>query len=92
MSTIANFHAGDNLTIWGVNLSDFTETLINNAGASGYTGVAIAFSAPGKPTQSVVLAGYSSADFTNGRLVQSSATTPDLPGLPGSGYVTIRGA
>nr|WP_294528259.1 hypothetical protein [uncultured Rhodopila sp.] len=92
MSTVVNFHSGDDLTIWGVNLSDFTETLVNNAGAAGYTGLAVVFSAPGRPAESVVLAGYTSADLTNGRLVQSVGKTSDLPGLPGSEYVTIHGA
>jgi hypothetical protein len=89
-STIVGFHSGDSATIWGVNLSDFTETLVDNIGVPGATGLALAFSAPGHPTANLILADYTKADLTNGRLTQSTGSTNDLPGLPGSDYVTIR--
>ncbi|MBS0639877.1 MAG: hypothetical protein U1E70_19975 [Acetobacteraceae bacterium] len=89
-STVANFGSGDDLTIWGVSLSDFTVNLFDNAGAEGFKGLGFAFSKPGQPTANAVLAGYSTADLTNGRLSQVLGTTPDLPGLPGSAFLTIH--
>jgi hypothetical protein len=89
-STIANFHSGDNATIFGVTLADFSVNLFNNVGAPGFTGLAFAFSEPGHPTANLVLAGYSIADLTNGRLSQTLGTTQSLPGDPGSPYLTIH--
>jgi hypothetical protein len=90
-STIANFHSGDNATIFGVTLADFNVHLYDNAGAPGFTGLAFAFTEAGHPTANLVIAGYSIADLTNGRLSQAFGTTPDLPGNPGSPYLTIHG-
>jgi hypothetical protein len=89
-STVANFHSGDDLTIWGVSLSDFNVDLFDNAGAPGFTGLAFAFSKTGQPTANAVIAGYSINDLTNGRLSQVLGTTQDLPGLPGSAFLTIH--
>nr|WP_294522384.1 NF038122 family metalloprotease [uncultured Rhodopila sp.] len=88
-STIVNFHPGDSATVWGVNATDFTLTLLDNQGAAGATGLDYIFSAPGHQAASFVLAGYTSADLTNGHLTASYGTTPNLPNLPGSAYVTI---
>ena len=85
-----NFHAGDNATVFGVNATDFKVLVLDNQGAAGFTGVDLIFTAPGRTDTSFVLAGYTSADLTNGRLSQSFGTTPDLPGLPGSQYLTIH--
>ena len=90
-STIVKFHAGDNMTIWGVNPTDFSEMVLDNQGAPGYTGVDLIFTHPNQPAVSFVLAGYTSADLTNGRLSSSYGTTPDLRGLAGSQYLTIHG-
>jgi hypothetical protein len=89
-STIVNFHTGDNATVFGVNATDFKVLVLDNQGAAGFTGVDLIFTAPGRTDTSFVLAGYTSADLTNGRLSQSFGTTPDLPGLPGSQYLTIH--
>lgn len=89
-STIVNFHAGDNATVWGINQSSFHMTVLDNQGAAGATGVDLIFSAPGHVDTSFVLAGYTSADLTNGRLSMSYGQTPDLPGLPGSEYMTLH--
>jgi hypothetical protein len=91
-STIANFHSGDNATIFGVTLADFNVHLFDNAGAPGFTGLTFAFTQAGHPTANLDLAGYSIADLTNGRLSQTFGTTPDLPGLPGSPFLTIHAA
>jgi hypothetical protein len=84
VSTITGFHTGDSATIQGVDLTDFKETVTNNAGLAGASGLGLSFSAPGHPTTELVLAGYSSADLSNGRLSLSSGETPDGP------FVTIR--
>jgi serralysin len=89
-STIANFHSGDNATVWGVSPTDFKMLVLDNQGAAGFTGLDLIFTVPGRMDSSFVLAGYTSADLTNGRLSQSYGTTPDLPGLPGSQYLTIH--
>lgn len=89
-STIANFHSGDDATVWGINASDFKMLILDNQGATGFQGVDLIFTAPGHVDVSFVLAGYTSADLTNGRLTQNYGTTPDLPGLPGSQYMTIH--
>ena len=89
-STIANFHSGDNATVFGVNATDFSMLELDNQGAAGHTGLDLIFTAPGHVTTSFVLAGYSSADLSNGRLSMSYGTTPDLPNLPGSQYLTVH--
>ena len=90
-STVVNFHSGDNATVWGVNPTDFSILKLDNQGAAGFTGVDLIFSSPGHAAVSFVLAGYISADLSNStKLSMSYGTTPDLPGLPGSQYLTIH--
>ena len=89
-STIKNFHTGDSATVWGVNATDFKITQLENQGAPGSTGLDLIFSAPGHVDTSFVLAGYTAADLTNGRLSLSYGRTPDITGLPGSQYLTVH--
>ena len=79
-SSIANFHAGDSLTLWGVTPTDFTLTYLNGQGAAGYTGLTLVAAGMEKPAVAVTLAGFTTSDLTNGRLAVASAT----------GYTTIR--
>ncbi len=88
-STIVNFHEGDSATVWGVNATDFKLITLDNQGAAGALGLDYIFTAPGHIDTSFVLAGYTSADLTNGRLTAFYGRTPDLPNLPGSEYFTI---
>ena len=90
-STIVNFHAGDNVTIFGINPTDFTLKTLDNQGAVNAKGLDFAVDAPGRPHGNLVIAGYSSADLTNGRLTTTYGRTPDLPGLPGADYFNIHG-
>jgi len=92
-STIVNFHAGDNITIFGVNATDFRLTTQDNQGAAGAKGLAYTFSAAGKPNATVVIAGLSSADVASGRLTASYGSNPATPGVAGSGnsYFNIHG-
>ena len=90
-STIVGFHAGDEATLWGVTPNDFTLNYYDNQGATGYTGIRFGLTAAGKPNASLTIAGYTSADLSNGRLTITYGTTPDLIGLPGSTYMLIHG-
>jgi hypothetical protein len=79
-STIANFHAGDSATFWGVSSQDFSLSWLNNQGAAGYTGLTLNAIAPGKPIATMTLAGYSTADLTNGRLTVLTGRDPTTGG------------
>jgi hypothetical protein len=88
--TCNNFHSGDGATVWGVTPSDFTLSWVNGQGAGGYTGLTLHATAPGKPTASLTLVGYSSADLTNGRLTVSFGATAATGGVPGSSYMHVQ--
>ena len=90
-STIVNFHSGDNLTIFGINQTDYMLKLLDNQGAANAKGLDFAVDAAGKPHGNVVLAGFSNADIASGKLTLSYGRTQDLPGLPGSEYLNIHG-
>ena len=90
-STIVNFHAGDNATVFGVNQTNFKLNTLDNQGAANAKGLDFGFSAAGHANANIVLAGYSSADLSNGRLTVTYGTTPDTPGVPGSQYMNIHG-
>jgi hypothetical protein len=84
-STVNNFHAGDAATIWGVTPQDFGLTWVDNQGAAGFTGLTLHATAAGKPTASLTLAGYSTADLSNGRLAISFGQ------VGGSNYMFVHG-
>jgi len=86
-STVSGFHAGDAATIWGVTPSNFSLDWADGQGAAGYTGLTLHATATGKPTASLTLAGYTSADLTNGRLSVSFGTDP----ASGSAYMYVHG-
>ncbi len=92
-STVVNFHAGDNITVFGVDPTNFHLTTQDNQGAAGAKGLAYTFTSAGKPNATVVIAGFSSADLTNGRLTASYGANPATPGVAGSGgsYFNIHG-
>ena len=92
-STVVNFHAGDNITVFGVDATSFLMTTQDNQGAAGAKGLAYTFTSAGKPTATVVIAGFSSADLANGRLTASYGANPATAGVPGSGgsYLNIHG-
>ncbi len=89
-STIAGFHSGDAATIWGVTQAGFTIDWLNGQGASGATGLTASVTAPGAPAVDVTLAGFTTADLSNGRLAVSFGTSPNEPGLAGSTYMNIK--
>jgi hypothetical protein len=73
-STVSNFHSGAAITIYGVTPADFAFDWQNNQGAAGYTGLTLHATAAGKPTASLTLVGYNTADLSNGKLGVSFGT------------------
>ena len=76
-STVANFHAGDSATIFGVTQSGFNTSWVDGQGATGYTGLTLHVTASGDPTASLTLAGFSTADLSNGRISTTWGTESD---------------
>lgn len=89
-STVVGFHTDDAATVWGVNASDFQLNTLDNQGAIGFRGLDFGFSAPGKANANLVLTGFSTSDLSNGRLTVAYGQTADLPGLPGSAFLSIH--
>ncbi len=85
-STISNFHLGDAATLWGVTPQDFSLSWSNGQGATGYTGLTLSATSPGKPTATLTLAGFSSGDLSNGRLAYTFGTDA----ASGSAYMYIH--
>jgi hypothetical protein len=67
-STVANFHAGDSATVWGVSPQDFALNFVDGQGTTGFTGLTLHATAAGKPTASLTLAGFTQADMHDGRI------------------------
>jgi RTX calcium-binding nonapeptide repeat (4 copies) len=86
-STVNNFQAGDAATIWGVTPQDFGLTWVDGQGAAGFTGLTLHATAPGRPTASLTLAGFSQADLGNGRLSVMFGADP----ASGSAYMYVHG-
>jgi V8-like Glu-specific endopeptidase len=86
-SSANNFHSGDAATIWGATQRAYRLSWTDGQGAPGYTGLTLHATAAGKPTASLTLVGYSSADLSNGRLSVSFGTDT----ASGSAYMYIHG-
>ena len=67
-STVSNFHAGDAVTLFGFTPTNKSLQWLDNQGAAGSTGLTLHASQAGKPPVSLTLAGYTTADLSNGRL------------------------
>jgi hypothetical protein len=76
-STVSNFHAGDAATIFGITQSGFDTSWVDGQGAAGYIGLTLHVTAPGLPTASLTLAGFSTADLGNGQISTSWGAEPD---------------
>jgi hypothetical protein len=85
-STVFNFHAGDNLTIWGISPADFALTWMNDHGAPGATGLTGVFSAAGTPAATITLSRCTTADVGT-RLAVTYEHAQDAAGTP---YMSIR--
>jgi phospholipase/lecithinase/hemolysin len=80
-STIANFHAGDATTIWGVTPGDFALSWQDGQGAAGYTGLTLHVTAADAPVASLTLTGFTSAALGDGQLSTSYGTSGGTPYL-----------
>jgi hypothetical protein len=89
-NTVAGFHSGDSLTVWGITSADFTITHADNQGPAGHTGLTFSFSAAGKSNSSLTLAGLSGTNLTKGQLTVTYGTLPATGGVPGSAYMLIH--
>jgi Ca2+-binding RTX toxin-like protein len=85
-STVANFHAGDAATVWGVTPQDFALGWVDGQGAAGFTGLTLHAAEASRPTASLTLSGYSQADLSNGRLSVSFGTDS----ASGSAYMYVH--
>lgn len=85
-STVVGFHAGDAATVWGVTPQDFALQWQDGQGAVGATGLTLHAFAVGKPDASLTLAGYTTADLTNGRVTVSYGA------IENGTYMLIQGA
>ena len=85
-STVANFHAGDAASVFGVTPTSGTVSWSDGGGAAGFTGLTLHITSPGAPTPSLTLAGYTVADLSNGRLSASFGNESD-----GTPYLYVAG-
>jgi V8-like Glu-specific endopeptidase len=83
-STVNNLHAGDAATIWGVTPQDHSLTWVDGQGAVGYTGLTLHATAPGAPTASLTLVGFTQSDLNDGRLSVSYGSSN------GSSYMYVH--
>jgi hypothetical protein len=60
---------------------DFALNWQDGQGAAGYTGLTLHATAPNAPTASLTLAGFTSADLSNGKLTVSYGTSGNTPYL-----------
>ena len=83
-STVTGARSGDDVTVFGVTPKDFALNWADNQGAAGYTGLTLHALAAGKPTASFTLAGFSTADLSNGRVAVSYGANGSEP------YMNVR--
>jgi Ca2+-binding RTX toxin-like protein len=83
-STVNNFHAGDAATIWGITPQDYSLDWVDGQGAVGYTGLTLHAMAPGVPTASLTLVGFTQSDLKDGRLSYSFGSSN------GSSYLYVH--
>jgi hypothetical protein len=55
----------------------FDTSWVDGQGATGYKGLTLHITASGDPTASLTLAGFSTADLSNGRISTTWGTEPD---------------
>lgn len=85
-STVANFHSGDAVTLWGA-APPGPYAWSGGGGAPGATGLTLHERIGGGPgTASLTLAGFANADLRNGRLAVSSGHDD----ASGSDYVRVQ--
>ena len=72
-----HFNAGNAATLFGMTPGGFDIAWFDGQGATGFTGLTLHATAPGKATASLTLPGFSVADLSNGRLSVTFGTEPD---------------
>lgn len=85
-STVANFHAGDAVTLFGITPASKAIAWADNQGTAGATGLTLHATQAGAPQASFTLAGYTTADLGNGRLGVTYGTETD-----GTPYLYVVG-
>ena len=85
-NTVANFHAGDAVTLFGITPANKAVAWVDNQGTAGATGLTLHATQAGAPQASFTLAGYTTADLSNGRLGLVYGTEPD-----GTPYLYVAG-
>jgi Ca2+-binding RTX toxin-like protein len=85
-STVNNFHAGDDATIWGLTAKDFNIAWTDGQGAAGFTGLTMHATAAGQPIASLTLAGFTTADLSSGRV----SVTFGTDAASGSSYMNAH--
>ena len=85
-STVVNFHASDDATIWGITAKDFNIAWVNGQGAAGFTGLTLHATAAGQPTASLTLAGFTTADLSSARV----SVTFGTDAASGSPYMNVH--
>ena len=75
-STIANFHGGDSVSVFGITQAGFAIKPGDNVLPSA-PGLDFAITAPGAKNANFNIPGYKVADLSNGRLTQTFGKTSD---------------
>ncbi len=76
-STVANFHAGDAASIFGITPAGNTISWVDGDGAAGYTGLSLHVTGAGQPTASLTLTGFTKADMASGKILTSFGSEYD---------------
>ena len=84
--TVSNFHAGDAVTLFGITPTSKAIAWVDNQGAGAATGLTLHATQAGTPEASFTLAGYTTADLSNGRLAVTYGTEAD-----GTPYLNVVG-
>ncbi len=85
-NTVAGFHAGDAVTIYGVT-PGWALDWQNSQGTAGAKGLTLHMTAPGRPAASLTLSGYTKSELGNGGVAASFGYDPAIQ----SGYLLIQG-
>ncbi len=85
-NTVTNFHAGDAVTLFGVTPTNKAIAWADGQGITSATGLTLHATQAGTPTVSFTLAGYTTADLSNGRLGVTYGTEAD-----GTPYLYVTG-
>lgn len=85
-NTVVNFHAGDAVTLFGITPTNKAINWADGQGTTGATGLTLHATQAGAPQASFTLAGYTTADLSNGRLATVYGVEPD-----GTPYLYVAG-